>query len=197
MTAIAASGGEVVFIPQASNGSYFYESFDCQPAVTDGYGGIQFTAQGPAGSSFAFELQSAESCSNTTGTIKRSYNFVGNLTGQRQTFTFPFAGFEGEVNYDAIIGMAWSTFSKTEVQWSIGNIALVCGDVSPPQTTCTAPPPSRRGRQEMRQLTMKQPCPRDRPFPRQPGPHPSPPSSHLSRQAVRTFWSTTGSLSPV
>jgi hypothetical protein len=152
MTAIAASGGEVDFIPQASGTSYFYESFDCQQAVTNGYGGIQFTVQGPAASSFAFELQSAESCSNTT-TLKRSYQFVGNLTGQRQTITFPFAGFEGDVNYDAIVGMAWSTFSQNSVQWSIGNIALVCGSVDGTPVTSMALP-SRETDWRTRRLTL-------------------------------------------
>lgn len=139
MTAIAASAGQVVFIPK-DTGSYFYESFDCQQAVTNGYGGIQFTVQGPAGGSLGFELQTTDSCSNSSETIKRSYNFVSDLTGQRQTVTLPFEGFDGDTpNYDAIVGMAWATFSQYGVQWSIGNITLLCGSVSPPQTTSTTP----------------------------------------------------------
>lgn len=134
MTSIAASAGQVVFIPKDGS-SYFYESFECQPAVTNGYGGIQFTVQGPAGASFALELQTAANCSVTDGTYKSSYNVVTDLTGERQTVTLPLLGFDNEPNYDAIVGLVWAVFSKTGVQWSIGNIELICGDVAAPQTT--------------------------------------------------------------
>ncbi|KAK4240384.1 hypothetical protein C8A03DRAFT_31520 [Achaetomium macrosporum] len=135
MTAIAASAGQVVFIPK-DDGSYFYESFDCQQAVTNGYGGIQFTVQGPAGGSFALDLQSTESCSNSSGSYKSSYNIVDNMTGRLQTVTLPLEGFDNEPNYDAIVGLVWESFSQTGVQWTVGNITLVCGTVpSPSQTT--------------------------------------------------------------
>lgn len=129
MTAIAASGGQVVFIPKDA-GSYFYESFSCQQPVTNGYGGIQFTLQGPAGGSVALELQSIDSCSNTTATYKSSYNIIDNLTGKQQTVTLPLVGFDNNPTYDAIVGFSWSSFSKFGVQWSIGNITFVCGAVS-------------------------------------------------------------------
>lgn len=130
MTAIAGSAGRVIFIPK-DGGSYFYESFDCQQAVTEGYGGVQFTVEGPAGGSFAFELQTTETCANgRTEDYKSSYNIVSDLTGRRQTITLPFLGFDNDPNYDAIVGMVWSVFSENGAQWSIGNITLVCGDVS-------------------------------------------------------------------
>lgn len=139
MTAIAAAAGQVIFIPK-DGGSYFYESFDCQQAVTNGYGGIQFTVQGPAGGSFAFELQTTDNCDNgNTGSYKSSYTIVSDLTGGRQTITLPLLGFDNDPNYDAIVGLVWSVFSQTGVQWSVGNITLVCGDVSVAPTTSRAP----------------------------------------------------------
>jgi peptidoglycan/xylan/chitin deacetylase (PgdA/CDA1 family) len=134
MTAIAASAGQVVFIPK-DDGSYFYESFECQQAVTNGYGGIQFTVQGPAGGSFALDLQSTGSCSDSSGNYNSSYNIVNNLNGQLQTITLPLEGFDNEPNYDAIVGFVWESFSQTGVQWSVGNITLVCGTVSAPSST--------------------------------------------------------------
>ncbi|AEO70921.1 carbohydrate esterase family 4 protein [Thermothielavioides terrestris NRRL 8126] len=136
MTAIAASGGQVMFIPKDGN-SYFYESFNCQQAVTDGYGGIQFTVSGPAGGSFALELQSTDNCANGNATYRSSYNIIGNLTGQLQTVNVPLDGFDNDPNYDAIVGLVWSGFSQNGIQWSIGNITFVCGTVasSPPSTT--------------------------------------------------------------
>ncbi|KAL2137245.1 hypothetical protein VTI74DRAFT_6456 [Chaetomium olivicolor] len=147
MTAIAASAGQVVFIPKDGS-SYFYESFDCQQAVTNGYGGIEFTVQGPAGGSFAFELQTIGSCTNNTGAYKSSYNIVIDLTGQRQTVKLPFEGFDNEPNYDAVVGMVWSVFFQSGIEWSVGNISLVCGTAAPPQTTSvptrsTIPPTTR------------------------------------------------------
>jgi hypothetical protein len=132
MTSIAAAAGQVIFVPKDEN-SYFYESFDCQPAVTNGYGGIQFTVQGPANASFAIELQTTDSCTNGSGSHNHSYNIVSDLTGQLQTITLPLLGFDNEPNYDAIVGLAWAGFSQTGVQWSVGNIALVCGTISSPE----------------------------------------------------------------
>ncbi|KAK4125441.1 carbohydrate esterase family 4 protein [Parathielavia appendiculata] len=138
MTAIAGSAGQVVFIPKDEN-SYFYESFECQQPVTNGYGAIQFTLQGPAGGSFAFELQTTERCNNYNGSYGSSYNIVSDLTGQRQTVTLPLEGFDNDPNYDAVVGLVWSTFSQNGVQWSVGNITFVCGSGSGSQVTTTVP----------------------------------------------------------
>ena len=125
MTSIAASAGQVVFIPKDGN-SYFYESFPCVPASSSGYTGIQFSVQGPAGGSLALELQTAANCNPETEGWKSSYNIVGDLTGRRQTVTVPLIGFDNEPNYDAVVGLVWAVFSQTGTQWSIGNITLVC-----------------------------------------------------------------------
>lgn len=126
MTAIAATPGYVVFTPKADDSSYFYESFACQPAITDGYNAIEFTVVGPADGSFGLELQTLSSCSDETGAYNSSWNFVEGLTGERQTINLPLKGWDDAPNYDAIVGLAWSTFSENEVNWSVGNVTFVC-----------------------------------------------------------------------
>ncbi|KAL2145658.1 hypothetical protein VTI28DRAFT_6533 [Corynascus sepedonium] len=127
MTAIAASPGQVVFIPEGDD-SYFYESFPCQQAVTEGYNAIEFSVVGPANGSFALELQTTSDCgSNEEGVYNSSWNIVSGLTGERQTITLPLEGWDDSPNYDGIVGLAWSTFSQNGIQWSVGNVSLVCG----------------------------------------------------------------------
>ncbi|KAK4246609.1 carbohydrate esterase [Corynascus novoguineensis] len=127
MTAIAASPGQVVFIPKGDD-SYFYESFPCQQAVTEGYNAIEFSVVGPANGSFALELQTTSDCgSNEEGVYNSSWNIVSGLTGERQTITLPLEGWDDSPNYDGIVGLAWSTFSQNGIQWSVGNVSLVCG----------------------------------------------------------------------
>ncbi|KAK1778553.1 hypothetical protein QBC45DRAFT_393287 [Copromyces sp. CBS 386.78] len=138
MSSIAAAAGKVQFIPKDS-GSYFYESFSCQQAITTGYDGIQFTLQGPAGASIALELQTCASCNaSDTANYTSSYNVISSLTGSQQTIDLPLLGFDNNPNYDAIIGLVWSEFSQTNSIWSIGNIKLTCGAVAAPTST-TAP----------------------------------------------------------
>lgn len=127
MTAIAASPGQVVFIPEGDD-SYFYESFPCQQAVTEGYNAIEFSVVGPANGSFALELQTTSDCgSYEEGVYNSSWNIVSGLTGERQTITLPLEGWDDSPNYDGIVGLAWSTFSQNGIQWSVGNVSLVCG----------------------------------------------------------------------
>lgn len=126
MTAIAAAPGHVDFIPK-DDGSYYYESFECIQATTQGYNAVEFTVQGPAGGSFAFELQTTASCSTSQeGSYNSSWNILTDLTGQRQTITLPLEGWEDSPNYDGIVGLVWSTFSQTGVVWSVGNVTLIC-----------------------------------------------------------------------
>ncbi|AEO60543.1 carbohydrate esterase family 4 protein [Thermothelomyces thermophilus ATCC 42464] len=126
MTAIAASPGQVVFVPK-DDGSYFYESFPCQQANTEGYNAIQFSVLGPEGGSFAFELQTTSSCDDEVGVYNSSWTEVGDLTGERHTITLPLEGWDDSPNYDGIVGLTWSTFSENGIQWSVGNVSLVCG----------------------------------------------------------------------
>ncbi|KAK4449977.1 hypothetical protein QBC34DRAFT_79620 [Podospora aff. communis PSN243] len=138
MTSIAASAGRVVFVPKDGN-SYFYESFPCIPAYSSGYTGIQFSVQGPAGGSLALELQTSASCAQETKEWKSSYNIVSDLTGRLQTVTVPLIGFDNDPNYDAVVGMVWAVFSQKGVQWSIGNITLVCGGTAGQPTVAPGP----------------------------------------------------------
>jgi len=138
MSAIAASGGQVSFIPKDSN-SYFYESFPCQAAVTNGYGGLRYTLQGPAGATHAIELQSTSGCNSNETNYKSSYYVVEGVTGQRQTVTVPFVGFDNDPNYDSIVGLVWAVFSAPNEIWSVGNITLVCGSVDGPPATSKLP----------------------------------------------------------
>lgn len=129
MNSIAASAGEVVFIPNP-DGSYFYEALPCVQAQTQGYGGLRFSILGPAGGAVSLELQTSTDCNATNHTS--SYTILTGLTGQRQIQTVPLVGFDNNPNYDAIVGLAWSEFSSTNTRWSIGNITLVCGAVAAP-----------------------------------------------------------------
>ncbi|KAK4674831.1 hypothetical protein QC763_124070 [Podospora pseudopauciseta] len=142
MEFIAAGTGQVVFTPKDTT-SYFYESFECQPAVTNGYGGLQFTVEGPAGASFALELQTTSSCSANDGTYKSHYTIIENLTGSRQTINVPLVGFDNEPNYDAVVGWVWAVFSQSNVQWSIGNITWICGNVAQPTSPGSTSVPTR------------------------------------------------------
>lgn len=125
MTAIAASPGRVVFIPKDDD-SYFYESFPCQQAASEGYTAIEFPVLGPEGGSFAFELQTTFNC-DQEGSYNSSWTEVADLTGEWQTITLPLEGWDNEPNYDGIVGLVWSTFSENGIEWSVGNVTLVCG----------------------------------------------------------------------
>ena len=68
MSSISASAGVLSFKPKA--GSYFYETFPCQAASTNGYNSVSFQMKGPAGGSATLEIQTKTSCSATTYTSK-------------------------------------------------------------------------------------------------------------------------------
>jgi hypothetical protein len=125
ITSSAASGGSVTFVPKTQD-SYFYESFDCRAAATEGYGAISFTLQGPVNGSVAVELQTQTTCSDTTHTS--SYNVLSGLTGARQQFTLPLDSFADGVNPNAVVAVVFSEYISDGVAaWSIGNIQFVCG----------------------------------------------------------------------
>jgi hypothetical protein len=152
MTSIAASAGRVVFVPKDGN-SYFYESFPCIEAYSSGYSAVQFSVQGPAGGSVALELQTSSSCAQETNQWKSSYNIVSDLTGRLQTVTVPLIGFDNEPNYDAVVGMVWAVFSQKGVQWSIGNITLVCGGTAGQPTVAPGPSTSTSKLKELNLLS--------------------------------------------
>ncbi|KAB5532741.1 glycoside hydrolase/deacetylase [Coniochaeta sp. 2T2.1] len=125
ITSTAANGGSVTFVPKTQE-SYFYESFVCRAAATEGYNAISFTLQGPVNGSVAVELQTQTNCSATTHTS--SYNVLSGLTGVRQQFTLPLDSFVDGVNPNAVIAVVFSEFISDGVAaWSVGNIQFVCG----------------------------------------------------------------------
>ncbi|EGS22036.1 hydrolase-like protein [Thermochaetoides thermophila DSM 1495] len=123
MTSLSISNGKVTFKPKS--GSYFYESFDCQAASSNGYTGVQFTIQGPAGGGVAVELQYKSQCDGNRNNYQSAWYWVSGLTGQTQTITIPWSSWSG-ANGNAIVGLVWSGFSSTSSSWSLDDIALAC-----------------------------------------------------------------------
>ncbi|KAL2266872.1 hypothetical protein VTJ83DRAFT_4149 [Remersonia thermophila] len=137
MSSMAGLPGRVVFVPKDSN-SYFYESMECRQAASEGYMGVQFVIEGPAGGYFVVEAQTTESCGVDRSTYKSSWAFIEGLNGHRQTVVLPFSAFSDNPNPDALVGLVWGGFSHGGAQWSVGNVTLVCsGPSSPTQGTGT------------------------------------------------------------
>ncbi|USP78071.1 carbohydrate esterase family 4 protein [Curvularia clavata] len=134
MTSISASNGVLSFKPKSS--SYFYETFDCQAATTNGYNSINFQIKGPAGGSATLEIQTKTSCSATTYSSK--WVTLTGLTGNTQTINIPLSQFSG-ANANAITGFVWSTFSSTTTTWQLSKIALGCGSSSGGTSVSSAP----------------------------------------------------------
>ncbi|KAF2023372.1 glycoside hydrolase/deacetylase [Setomelanomma holmii] len=121
MSSISATGGVLSFKPKS--GSYFYETFPCQAASTNGYSGIQITIKGPASGSVLVELQTKSACS--AGSYSSYYTQVTGLTGSSQTVTLPFTAFSG-ANGNAVTGIVWSGFSSTTATWTLSDINFAC-----------------------------------------------------------------------
>ncbi|KAF2201015.1 glycosyl hydrolase [Delitschia confertaspora ATCC 74209] len=130
MSTISASAGTLSFKPAA--GSYFYETFACQAATTNGYSSVQFGIKGPAGGSLVLEIQTQASCSATTYT---SYFYtVSGLTGAAQTITVPLSSFSG-ANGNAVTAFVWSSFSSTATTWQLSNVQFGCGGATSPTSS--------------------------------------------------------------
>jgi hypothetical protein len=125
MVSIAASAGQVVFVPRNSN-SYFYESVPCTAARADNYGGLQFSVQGPAGGQLSVELQTSSDCNNRE-TWRSHFAIISNLNGRRQLVSLPWSSFDNNPNLDVVTGIVWAGFSSFNQQWSVGNVTLICG----------------------------------------------------------------------
>ncbi|KAF2140743.1 carbohydrate esterase family 4 protein [Aplosporella prunicola CBS 121167] len=136
MTSISAAGNKLSFTP--SSDSYFYETFSCQAASSNGYDSISFSTKGPAGGSFTLEIQTQASCSASSYTSY--YHEVTGLTGQTQTITIPLSSFAG-ANADAVTAFLWSDFSSTSATYELSNIQFGCsssGGGNPPTTSQTS-----------------------------------------------------------
>lgn len=129
MTSLSASGGKLQFTPKA--GSYFYETFPCQAATTQGYNTLKFDVKGPAGGSITLELQTKSACS--AGSYSSSYYGISGLTGSTQTISVPLSNFSG-ANLNAISAIVWSGF-QTGAQWQMDNVKLGCGGGQSPTST--------------------------------------------------------------
>ncbi|CAN9228835.1 unnamed protein product [Alternaria alternata] len=133
MSSISASAGVLSFKPKA--GSYFYETFPCQAASTNGYNSVSFQMKGPAGGSATLEIQTKTSCSATTYTSK--YVSITGLTGNTQTINIPLSQFSG-ANANAVTGFVWAGFSSTTATWQMSNIAFGCGSSAGGSTSVSA-----------------------------------------------------------
>lgn len=137
MTSISASGGVLSFKPKS--GAYFYETFPCQQATSNGYNSITFSVKGPASGSFTLEIQTKTACS--AGIYSSKYTQVTGLTGNTQTITVPLSQFSG-ANANAITGFVWSGFSSTSATWQLSNIAFGCGGSSGVSSVVSSARPS-------------------------------------------------------
>ncbi|KAH6138180.1 hypothetical protein HBI68_225420 [Parastagonospora nodorum] len=121
MSSISASNGVLSFKPKSS--SYFYETFPCQAASSNGLSGLQFNIKGPAKGSLVVELQTKTACSDAS--YKSYYYQLTGLTGNTQTVTIPFSSFAG-ANGNAVTGIVWSGFSSTTTTWQMSAIDFAC-----------------------------------------------------------------------
>lgn len=125
MSSVSAANGKLTFKPKAN--SYFYETFTCQAASSNGYNSITFPAKGPAGGSFTLEIQTKTACSASA--YKSYYYTVSGLTGSTQTINIPLTSFTG-ANANAVTAFVWSGFSSTSATWEIGQIQFGCSAAS-------------------------------------------------------------------
>lgn len=141
MRSLTSSGNSITFTPKEDQSSYFYETFECQRASSEGYNAVSFSIQGPKDASVMVEIQTKSSCSATG--YSSVWHLVEGLTGSKQTVTIPFTSWAG-ANSDAITGLVWSTYSKREVSWELSNIQFVCSAAGSPTAspTSTAPAPT-------------------------------------------------------
>ena len=125
MTSISASNGVLSFNPKDVN-SYYYESFPCVQAKSQGYGGIQFTISYPAGSGFTLEVQSKANCNDEN--YNSEWFEISGLSGTQQVVTMDLGVYQ-EANLDGIVGFVFATFTKTG-RYTLSDFKFVCGDLS-------------------------------------------------------------------
>lgn len=123
MRTISASGNKLSFNPTDST-SYYYETFPCQKARTDGYNAIQFTMTYPAGMAFTLEVQTQANC-NAASYTSQWFEITG-LSGTAQIITLDL-GVYPEANLDAITAFVFATFTKTGA-YTLENLKFLCLD---------------------------------------------------------------------
>lgn len=97
MASASAANGKLSVVPNAD--SYFYETFTCQAASSDGYNAITFHVKGPVGASFTLEMQTKSACS--VSTYQSYFHQISGLTGVSQTIRVPLSAFTG-ANVNAV-----------------------------------------------------------------------------------------------
>lgn len=125
MTSIAASGGILQFTPKDPN-SYFYETFPCTQAKSQGYGGLQFTLTYPAGTDFTLELQTKTAASGGCSAANYTSEWfeISGLTGTQQVVTLDLGVYEAS-NLDAISGLVFASFNKVGA-YTLSDLKFVC-----------------------------------------------------------------------
>ncbi|RDL37744.1 Uncharacterized protein BP5553_05177 [Venustampulla echinocandica] len=137
-TNLKANAANKIIAFSTTSSSYFYTTFNCEKATTDGYNAITVPIKGPSGAKFTVELQTSSSC---TATAYNSHfaTFTG-VTGTSKLYTIPLSAFTG-ANLNAIRGLVFESFSINGA-WEIGQIQLSCTSSSSGMSTVTTSIPS-------------------------------------------------------
>ncbi|KAG9562628.1 polysaccharide deacetylase, partial [Aureobasidium melanogenum] len=125
MTSASVANGKLSVVPNTD--SYFYETFACQTALSNGYYALMFSVKGPASGSFTLEIQTKGACS--ADAYQSQFYTVSGLTGTTQTINVPLASFLG-ANLNAITSFVWSGFSSLSTTWEFGKIQFACSSGS-------------------------------------------------------------------
>jgi len=124
MSAITASNGVLSFTPKSPD-SYYYESFPCVQAKSQGYGGLQFTMTYPAGTFFTVEAQSKSDCGASNYTSE--WFPISGLSGTQQVITLDLNVF-ADSNTDAMVGIVFAGF-EPQGPYSLSDLKFVCGNL--------------------------------------------------------------------
>ncbi|OAA68339.1 Glycoside hydrolase/deacetylase, beta/alpha-barrel [Niveomyces insectorum RCEF 264] len=127
MASISAANNVLKFTPRDGN-SYFYESFPCVQAKSQGYGGLQFTITYPAGTDFTLEAQTRTSCNAANYTSE--WFTISGLSGTQQVVTLDLNVYETS-NLDAITGFVFASFSKVGA-YTLSDLRFVCRNLEAP-----------------------------------------------------------------
>jgi hypothetical protein len=123
MTSIASSGNKLTVVP-SSAASYFYETFPCQAASTNGYDTLQFTVKGAAGGSVAIEIQTSDKCGDSKYSSK--FYLVSGITGSTQPITVPLKTAFPGANLNAIKSFVFFQFSNVSTTWEMSQVQFGC-----------------------------------------------------------------------
>lgn len=125
MTSVTPGADGTITVVPSTLDSYWYETFDCMAAASEGYNAVVFTIQGPANGSVALELQTKNDCADEAR--MSDYASITGLSRDSEEIVVPLSSFGEGPNLDSIVGLVWSRFSSAEItEWSLGNVRLAC-----------------------------------------------------------------------